>query len=391
MHAEAHGLSKWIEIDFDAVIHNVQLAKASLGAECKLMVVLKADAYGLGLVETGRLLDTLPEVDMFGVADVEEGLLLRRAEIKKPVLVFYPVDSHSAALIREFGLTATVDSIDSVRALAGHGRELHPCHLKINTGMNSLGVLPREAWKLIAMIEKSEGVQLEGIYTSLSRSSSRSKNAALRQLKDFDDFIRDTDLLGIPRGIAHAADTPSFIRFPQFKMGMVRLGSYICGETGFHAKASPGLLNPYRLYARVIALQELQKGDPVGIGGDHISTHRQTIAALPVGYADGFSLEPNDRDLGLTGVFLEALLKVYRLIFKKPLHYVRYRGQPLLPVGRIGMHLSTVKTNRDPISVGDVVEVVVNKTLSSARISRFYYSKGNLVAVRKYGIPDGED
>ena len=374
---------RWIEVDLDSVIHNIKTVKRAMKNGCKLMVVVKADAYGLGAPEIAGTIDDMDEVFMFGVSTVEEGIRLRNNNIQKPILVFAPVNSATSLLIRKNGLVATVDSISSIQALSNAGSTPHPCHLKINTGMNRFGVLPGRAWEMLKIIDNNPNLNLQGIYTSLSKSSS-GKGTALRQIRAFDNFVRETDKLGIERGMAHVVDSPAFIRFPAYHMDMVRLGSLIMGQENKRIKTDLDLKKPYRVLSRVIALNELQKGDPVGYGPDYITTKKQRIAIIGIGYSDGFTMEAQDRDLGITGAFVQLFNSLLRIAANSPLHFAEWNGNKLTLIGRVGMKFSAIRIYKHPLKVGDVVSLSVNMITSNAYLRRYYFLRDSLICIRDF-------
>ena len=266
--AYAESVDRWLEIDLSAVVDNLTQARSYMKPECRILAVVKADAYGIGAIEAARVLEG--KADILGVTTVEEGIELRQQGIAMPVLVFTPVNRFNVQALRDYSLTATVDSREGIEILANSGSTPHPCHLKVNVGMNRLGCAIHEAEGLLKRMGNASGIETAGIYAHLPNAKSRIAAKVKNQIEQFRALINELDRNGIPRGLAHIANSSAFLRFPESHLDMVRLGTLLYGQAAVTLPDGMKLRNPFKAYARVIAVREVKYGDAVGYGGDHI-------------------------------------------------------------------------------------------------------------------------
>ena len=306
-HFYAKNYDRWIEIDLDALGKNLVMAKSICDSCCKILAVVKADAYGLGAVEVARYLED--KVEMFAVTTVEEGIELRQNGIDIPILVFTPINEYDAQEHRKYSLTATIDNKECIEIIANSGESPHPCHLKVNIGMNRLGCHVEEAESLLKEMSRHSSIEITGIYAHLAKAKNRSKKETIKQINTFVKLIKGIDEKGIKRGLAHLANSTAFLRYPESRLDMVRLGTLLYGQTSFPLPESRELATPFRAFARVIATREVYKGDSVGYGGDYVAHKKQRIAIISIGFGDGFAVEPVVRDDGFIGIIRQALQK----------------------------------------------------------------------------------
>jgi len=371
-------LERWIEIDLDALEANAQHIREHLPEGVKIMAVLKADAYGMGLIPAGRLLSAC--ADMLAVSTLEEGMALRKAGIDKPILVFFPVNEQTAPFFRLHNLIATVVDMPSLADLAESGNEEHPFHLKINTGMNRLGASPGEGLELAQMAEKMASVRLEGIYSHFA--SAAKKAVALRQLSCFNGFLDDLRSRGINYGLAHMANSAAVLTLPQSYFDMVRPGTILYGQSPVSLPGGWKLSDPWACKCRIISTRQVEKGEPVGYGGDFVAKNNIKIGVLPIGYADGFAMEVHARPSGIKSSLYRISDEWARSLYKKQRHYAIYEKGRLLPVGRVSMQMTTIDISNTSLAKGDIVSVFLRRTCASAAITRLYYRQGELVGLR---------
>lgn len=376
----AEDIDRWVEIYLDAISDNLTQARKMMKPECRLLAVVKADAYGLGAVQVARVL--AGQTDILGVTTVEEGIELRQNGIMVPVLVFTPVNRFNAHDLRQYQLIATVDSKESIEIMAASGIEPHPCHLKVNMGMNRLGCSTSEAEDLLIEMNQQSSIETAGIYGHLANAKSKFAFSAKKSINEFSKLVNGLDEKGIKRGLAHIANSSAFLRFPESHLDMVRLGTLLYGQAAVKLPAGMSLKNPFKAYARVIAVREVKYGDAIGYGGDRRVRQRQQIAIISIGFADGFAMEPLVRDDGLTGIIRQAVQKTARIIVKRPLHYAVWQGHRLRLIGRVGMQLSAIRTEGYSLQVGDAVEIKLFRISAASRLRRYYFDKGLMIDAR---------
>ncbi|MGI5892506.1 MAG: alanine racemase [Bacillota bacterium] len=373
---------RWIEINLDAIIANIKEIRSHIESSCRLLAVVKADAYGLGSVQIAKAL--VDEVDMLAVSTCEEGIELRQNGIETPILVFIPPSPYTAELMLRYHLTASIDSTESLDLLIACGANNHPCHLKINSGMNRLGISLAQAAYLAQKITATSALCLTGIYSHLALAADRI--SANRQIGNFKKALSSIEDLGIDYGVAHIANSTAIIKLPESHLDMVRAGTIIYGQSPVALPNGWHLENPWQANCRIIAVRELKKGDAVGYGGDFIAHKDMQIAIIPFGYADGFALETNTRSGSIGAIFRQSLKNVARIVSQRPLHYAFYDNDNThlkLPiVGRVGMQLSAVDITGYPIKKDDILQLSLRRTCTNSRISRIYYKDQQIIHQR---------
>ena len=271
----------WAEVDLGALKANLKRFKARMSRGVKLLFVVKANAYGHGAAPCALAAQSSGLADWLGVSSVEEGVALREAGVRLPILVLgslYPFESFLAAA--EFGLTPTVASLESARRLAAVAERLGKrvdCHLKIETGMSRIGVRPAAAAAVVDYLSGQRLVCVQGVYTHLSCAESDA-GFTRRQLAQFRQALRSMGRVPL----LHAANSAGALKYPGSRFDLVRPGLAIYGNySGFEPVMS--------LKTKVVFLKTAPKGTPVGYGATFKTKRRSRIATLPVGYADGVS------------------------------------------------------------------------------------------------------
>ena len=208
---------------------NLRAVKRHVG-RARVMAILKANAYGHGLEAVARCLD--PEADAFGVALVEEGIALRRLGIRKPILVFGGVWTRQIPLFLDHGLTLTVPSLARLRdveeAAAARPARVR-VHLKIDTGMERLGVHHYNADGLLEAAARSPHVEVEGIYSHFANADAEDLTDARRQLARFQEVLRFYERRSLPVPERHMASSAALLRLPESHLDLVRPGILLYG------------------------------------------------------------------------------------------------------------------------------------------------------------------
>jgi alanine racemase len=273
----------WAEIDLNALRANLRKLRARCGRS-QLMFVVKANAYGHGAVECSRFAEKEKLAEWLGVSSVEEGVTLREAGVKLPVLVLgslYPFESFLAAA--DHGLTPTVASLESAHRLVEAAKSLGrrvDCHIKVETGMGRIGVSPAAAVAVAQFLSGQPSVRLQGVYTHLSCADSDALFTR-RQLKRFEEALDGLKKRGIKVPLVHAANSAGALRFPAARFDMVRPGLAAYG-------LYPGFAPVLSLKSKLVFIKTVPKGAPVSYGAQFRARRVSRIATLPVGYADGW-------------------------------------------------------------------------------------------------------
>jgi len=276
-----------VEIDLDAVRHNVGLIKPE---EAELMAVVKADGYGHGAVPVARA--TLEGgASRLGVALVEEGLALREAGIAAPILVMTECPPGSEKEALEAGLTPSVYSHGGLEGLAEAAHAAArpvAVHLKLDTGMHRVGLWPPEDAAVFARRILDAGLELEGVWTHFA-DSERDDEGTLRQLASFRSAVDALTAAGVRPGLLHAANSGATIRLPETRLDLVRPGAAVYGLDPGEGLAERSGLRPALAWLSAVAMvKRLPAGERLSYGGRYELGRASTVATVPVGYDDGY-------------------------------------------------------------------------------------------------------
>jgi len=302
----------WAEVGLKAIAHNVRELRRITHPEARLMVVVKANAYGHGVVQITRTaLENGAEV--LGVARLNEGVALRKAGFDEPVLIFGYTPPVLARQLIEFDLIQSVWSLRTAEALSAAAVTLQKrikIHLKIDTGMGRLGLLPdcrrrsasanpstTHALQEVNAIASLSGMELAGIYTHFATADCSDKSYAKEQFEIFMDFLHELRFSGLEIPIRHAANSGAIIDLPETHLDMVRAGISIYGlyPSDEVDKRRISLHPAMTLKARVVNLKHVPAGFKISYGCTYETQKPTTIASVPVGYADGYNRHLSSR------------------------------------------------------------------------------------------------
>jgi len=283
------------EIDLKAVAHNVRELRRITKPGSRMMAVVKANGYGHGSAEIARCaLDSGAEV--LGVARIDEAIVLRNEGIDAPILIFGYTPPPFYKEILKFDLTQTVYSLQTAESLSSFAL-LHKSkiriHIKIDTGMGRLGILPYSGSAMhdVEAIVQLAGLTAEGIFTHFSMADCSDKSFSIRQFEIFMNFIGDLKRKGIDFVVRHAANSAGIIDMPETHLDMVRAGIAMYGlypsEETMNDRAA--LLPAMTVKSMIIHLKDVPAGFKVSYGATYETRKPTTIATVPVGYADGYS------------------------------------------------------------------------------------------------------
>ena len=278
------------EINLANLRHNAELIKKHV-APAKTLFVLKANAYGHGMIRCAQELEKLG-IGYFGVAVPSEGIQLREAGITTPILVFGGLSEFQIDAYLDHDLTFTIPSVEKLQAVevasSAKGTKAR-VHLKIDTGMGRLGTHWERLDAFVQAANQTEHVVYEGIYSHLADSVD---NPEFTQ-KHYDRFIgacRQFEQSGISFGLRHIANTGAALRYPTMHLDMVRVGLMLYGIPTLPGELIlPGLFTVMSWKTKIVFFKVVQPGEPVGYGSTWAPLDQpERIVTLPVGYADGY-------------------------------------------------------------------------------------------------------
>lgn len=279
-------------IDLDTIAHNVRELRRIASPAAELMAVVKADAYGHGIVETAAECLTAGATRL-GVAVIDEAIVLRRAGFDCPILVIGHVPGYSASTVLDFDIAATVFQVDDAVALSDEARRRGrrtPIHIKVDTGMSRLGIWPDEAGKaLVEKIVRLPGLDVEGIFTHFADADEADKGFAREQFSRFMDFVDRLRARGVEFRLRHAANSAALLDLPETHLDMVRPGVLIGGLWPSEAVTHPIDLRPaMTLRTRIALVRDVPAGRAVSYGRTYTTSGTVTLATVPLGYHDGY-------------------------------------------------------------------------------------------------------
>lgn len=281
----------WVEIDLEAVAHNVRRLAEIVGPGVEVMAVLKADGYGHGAIKIARTALN-NGAHWLGVACLGEAIALRQSGITSPVLVlgYTPAWQARDAVLHD--VTVTLFALDTAQALARAAASLGrpaSCHIKVDTGMGRLGLLPAEVVPFTQALRTLPLLRVDGVFTHLASADEIDLSYALHQLFLFDAVLADLRQANLLPRYVHAANTAALLRLPQSRYNLVRPGIALYGINPASTAPCPADFRPALSFKCQIAqIKELPPGSAVSYGCTFITQRPSRIAVIPVGYADGF-------------------------------------------------------------------------------------------------------
>ncbi|MGE5335183.1 MAG: alanine racemase [Nitrososphaerota archaeon] len=288
----------WLEIDLSAIGHNTQLFKQMVGPDVRVLVSLKADAYGHGALRVARTV-VRNGAEWLGVATVSEAEPLRRAGVDAPILVYGYIAPWQAREAVRMQLRATLYASDLARSLSQAATDLGErmrVHVKVDTGMARLGLRAEDIDGILRFCDdvlSLPGLIFEGIFTHFATADSADQTYALRQFDRFERILAALDARGMRPPIVHAANSAAALALPQARYDMVRPGIAIYGLSPSDEVRVPEGFQPALAFKTQVAqVKDIPPGEGISYGATYVTTAPTRIAVLPVGYADGFRRAP---------------------------------------------------------------------------------------------------
>ena len=351
----------WAEVSIAAILHNLRVIRRQVGREHKILAVVKANAYGLGAVPISKAL-ARAGTEWFGVTCSSEGIELRDAGIRKRILVLTGFWPGEEKILLDNELTPTVTRVDQLRALDLAAARISkrknnfraPFHLKINTGMNRLGIEPSEVEAFAKALEKCPHLALEGTYTHFASAEDFTSDQTIEQENKFSDALDRLRSFGLSPGMVHLANSGAICARPSTWADIVRPGAILYGyHQGFtppekkaEVMAQMDLRPCLSLRARIISLRDIAAGQAVGYGARFVAKRPSRIAVIAAGYADGVVRQRTNNGS------------------------VLLRGRRVPLVGTISMDLATVDATEVPnAAIGDIVTIYGKGKFDSIEVS----------------------
>ena len=324
-------------VDLAALQSNFQAIQQFLSDQSRtppsIIAVVKANAYGHGSERVGLALEQAGAT-MLACADIEEGIVLRRAGVRLPILVFGALSvSHLDGLF-EYALTPTISTPSAARAVqAAAAKRQATCgyHLKIDTGMNRLGFRFDNLRRTLPDVLRSANLRLEGVYTHFATADAPDSALFNEQRVRFEEASGNVN----PKVVRHAANSAALLRDSRVWYDIVRPGLLLYGIVPPPLASTIPLKPVMSLTSRVVAVKGLRPGESVGYGSRFTSTAPTTVAVVPAGYADGLDLRLEGRG------------------------HVLVRGRRVPIVGAVSMDMITIDvTTLDEVQPGDEVVII---------------------------------
>ena len=279
-----------LEIDLARLAENYHLIAQHV-APSRVMVILKANAYGHGLIRIAQLMEQLG-CAYIGVAYLEEGILLRQAGIRSPILVLGGIVGNQIPLFLRYQLTLTASSaekLQQIEAAAQMVGQKARIHLKIDTGMERIGTHYYSAEPLLEAASKSQWCEVEGIYSHFANSDSADLTHARLQIERFQQLLTFYERHNLPRPLVHFANSGGILQLPEAHFDMVRAGILLYGvypsaELPYTLPVRPAM----RWISRVVYFKVVQPHHPVSYGSTWQSDSLTRVVTVPVGYGDGY-------------------------------------------------------------------------------------------------------
>ena len=286
-----HGRPTFCFIDHQALRRNLQQIRQRVGSQVKILSMVKANAYGHGAAVVARTLADAGS-DAFGVATLEEGIELRQAGIKEPILVVAGVYETQLADFFTHGLTPVVHDLrrlsDLEKAVGGQGATLD-VHVKVDTGMGRLGLVAAECENWIGALKDLNAIKIAGVFSHFSHAESVEGDYTQRQLAIFKQVAERLRAENIRPSLVHFANSAATITLPAAYFDMVRPGIMLYGVYPSPAMTSQISLKPVLAWkTKILQLKKVPCGTSISYGQTFITQRESLIATLPVGYADGY-------------------------------------------------------------------------------------------------------
>ena len=292
MHTISPSRPTRVEIDLSALRFNLQQVRQRVGPACEILAVVKADAYGHGVAGVAPAL-AAAGTDQFGVALVGEGLALRRLGLTQPVIILGGVFPGEEAAVLDHDLQPALYDLDAARRLDAAARSAGrclPCHLKIDTGMGRLGFRPERLHEVLAVLKALPGVELRGVASHLAMADEPQRPFTAEQLGRFRAVAEQVRTAGFVPRYLHIANSAAIYSRDLADCNLVRPGiSLYGGLSGTPFEQTIPQRPVMSFLSQVAQLKEVPAGEGISYAHRFVTSRPSLLAAVPVGYADGYN------------------------------------------------------------------------------------------------------
>lgn len=378
------------DIDLDAVLFNFEQMSKNIPDKTRIIAVVKTDAYGHGAVPIASFIEPLEYLWGFATATVDEAIELRKAGIKKPILILGYTFPECNEDIVKYDIRQTVYAFDMAKALSEEAVRQNKkayIHVKLDTGMGRIGYQnAKEAAEDASKMKSLPMIEMEGVFTHFANADTENQEYTLKQIAKFDQMVKAMEDAGVTFSMKHCANSAGIIELTDKKFDLVRAGiiSYGLWPSDEVKKDVVQLKPILSLKSHVVYVKEIEPGTAVSYGSTWVAEEKRKIATVPVGYGDGYP-----RSLSNKG-------------------YVLIKGYKVPIVGRVCMDQMMIDVTAIPeeIKIGDRVTLIGQDgdlTITAEelgdlsgrfnyelvcdlgnRIPRIYYKDGEIKEIRDY-------
>ena len=381
----------WAEINLDNIAQNVREIRRITNKKAEIMGVVKADAYGHGVMEVAKTILN-NGVTRLAVSMLDEAIQLRKNGIDVPILILSYTDPRRADEIIENNVTQTVFSHDLANALSESAIKSNKnvkIHIKIDTGMTRVGFMPGySAIKNVVEISKLPGIIVEGLFTHFASADEKDKNYTKMQFERFMSICSELNRIGLYIPVKHVANSAAIIEFPEMHLDMVRPGIILYGLYPSEEvdKNKLELRPAMTLKANVTLVKAVEKDTGISYGRIFTTCRESKIATIPIGYADGYSRLLNQKaKVLINGEKLPVVGKICMdqcMVDVTDLGKDVSVGDEVVLFGKQGDNEITIEdVARDIGSINYEIVCIIGK-----RIPRFYLQGDKISGVLNYLI-----
>ncbi len=281
-------LPTWVDIDLDALVDNLGAIRSTLARGVAILLTVKADAYGHGAVQIAQAADEY--VDWYGVATLDEARELRKAEVRKKILILSPVLEKEIPGVVDNGFATTVSSLEFARALSAYAAKRGAtveAHVEVDTGMGRTGFFAEEAVSIVTQISGLCGLHVGGVFTHYP-SSDIDPDFTREQARRFISVIARLKSSGVEIPVVHSANSAALAGVPETHMQMVRPGLVAYGHYPAGANDSLRVRPVMSWKSRLVQVRRVPQGTTVSYGRTYVTSRETLMGVVPVGYGHGY-------------------------------------------------------------------------------------------------------